>query len=388
MSQCNETYDRIARELGGFSCENAPAVVHLRNPFGLSNWTLPLLELMMVAGAVFALWWAVQRLRRFGDPTNLVLWCATVVYLFVVEIPQYFPDAFGIQDSLGVVFSHNAFTVQFLYDRLPLYIIALYPAVTTLSYEIVRVLGIFARRGGLVGALCVGFVHHCFYEVFDQIGPQLRWWAWNNDNQMNHPMLASVPMTSVFIFAVLGPVVCTALVWFFVGRKAAAGRTFGALSLTWRTLLVGALVPLGLAVLSIPSSLFGGENPNVTAQAVVFSIELVLLAVITVPVLFRQWQLTRASADGAIESNVFIRVFGPVYLGALLVFWISALPAYFGAADGITADGTPIGHLGYAVLSFVAAALFVAAAFDVTASSALRTGSDPEQSNRIRSERQ
>jgi Cytochrome P450 len=38
-------------------------------------------------------------------------------------------------------------------------------------------------------AICVGFVHHCFYEVFDQLGPQLRWWAWNTDNPLNHPML-------------------------------------------------------------------------------------------------------------------------------------------------------------------------------------------------------
>ena len=76
MSQCNETFERIAKSLGGFTCQDAPAVVRLRNPFGLSNWTLPVLELMMVAGAALALWWAIRRLRRDGDPTNLVLWFA------------------------------------------------------------------------------------------------------------------------------------------------------------------------------------------------------------------------------------------------------------------------------------------------------------------------
>ncbi|CAN5484872.1 hypothetical protein BH10ACT9_BH10ACT9_15180 [soil metagenome] len=375
MTQCNQTLDRIAGELGDFTCQNAPAVVHLRNPLALSNWTLPVLELMMVAGAVFALWWAVRRLRRDGDPINLVLWCATVIYLFVVEIPLYFPDIFGVEESLGVVFSHNVFTVQFLFDRLPLYIVALYPAVTTLSYEIVRVLGVFTRRGGLVGALCVGFVHHCFYEVFDQLGPQLRWWAWNTDNQLNHPMLASVPMTSVFIFAVLGPVVCTALVWWFVGRKAVHGPTFSVLGLSWRTLVIGALVPVGLAVLSIPSSLFGGEHANVTAQAIVFGVQLVLLAAIAIPVLATQWRHLR-HRGGADESNEFVLVFGPVYLGVLLVLWLAALPAYFGATDGVTVDGTPVGSLGYAALSFVAAALCVAAAVSVRASSAPRIYSD------------
>jgi len=38
-----------------------------------------------------------------------------------------------------VVFAHNAFTVQFLFDRLPLYIVALYPAVVTLAFQVVRI---------------------------------------------------------------------------------------------------------------------------------------------------------------------------------------------------------------------------------------------------------
>jgi hypothetical protein len=38
----------------------------------------------------------------------------------------------------------------------------------------------------------------------------------------------------------------------------------------------------------------------------------------------------------------------------------SALPAYFGATDGVTADGTPTGNLAYAAACFVVAALAVA----------------------------
>ena len=159
----------------------------------------------MVTGAVLALVHAIRRLRRDGDPTNLALWFATARLPVRHRNPLYFPNVFGIQDQLGVVFAHNVFTVQFLFDRLPLYIVALYPAVVSLAFEIVRGLGVFRDRGIVVGAICVGFVHHCFYEVFDQLGPQLRWWAWNGADPINHPMLASVPMTSMFIFATLGP---------------------------------------------------------------------------------------------------------------------------------------------------------------------------------------
>lgn len=348
--QCTDDFNAIAQHLGGFTCQHAPAFIHVRNPMALSNWTLPVLELMMVAGAVMALVHSIRRLRRDGDPINLALWFATVVYLFVIEIPLYFPNVFDVQDELGTVFAHNVFTVQFLYERLPLYIVALYPVVVTLAYEIVRSLGVFRDRGIVIGAICVGFVHHCFYEVFDQLGPQLRWWEWNSANPINHPMFASVPMTSVFIFATLGPIVVTALVLLLVGKRAPiAGWT-----LAWRTALAGALVPIGLALLSIPTSLFGGHPANTTAQAVIFSVELAIIALIALPVLIGQWHRGRR-----ISSNRFVRAFGLAYLIVLAALWVSALPAYFSAARGVTADGTPTGNLAYASICFVIAAVAV-----------------------------
>lgn len=360
MGQCNETFDQLAQELGDFTCRDAPAFIHLRNPLALSNWTLPVLELMMVIGAALALWWAVRRLRRAGDPTNLVLWVASVIYLLVVEIPLYFPDVFGVQDSVGVVFDHNVFTVQFLFERLPLYIVSLYPAVAMLAFEVVRALGVFRDRGIVAGAVCVGFVHLCFYEVFDQLGPQLRWWAWNDANPINHPMFASVPMTSLVIFAAFGPAVLTVFVMLFVGRAAQRGNRFSPVGLVWRTVAAGVLVPIGVAIVSIPSSVFGGQHPNVGAQAGVFTIELVVIAAIALPVLVRQWVAARrGNAPSAELPNGFVRIFGPIYLGVLAVLWMTALPSYFGAVNGVTDDGTPVGNLPYAATSFVLAGLAV-----------------------------
>jgi hypothetical protein len=356
--QCTAAFDAIAQALGGFTCQHAPAFIHLRNPLALSNWTLPILELMMVVGAVLALIYSIHRLRRDGDPINLALWFATVVYLFVVEIPLYFPNVFGIEDELGVVFAHNAFTVQFLFDRLPLYIIALYPAVITLAFEIVRSLGVFRERGIVMGAICVGFVHHCLYEVFDQLGPQLRWWAWNTANPINHPMLASVPMTSVFIFATLGPIVVTALVLLFVGKGVRPTAPITGWTLIWRTVVAGALVPVGVAILSIPTSLFGGHRPNTTAQAIIFALELAVIAVIALPVLVRQWRNSQ-NEHTVVFPNRFVRAFGPLYLVVLAALWIAAFHDYFTAMNGITADGTPTGSLAYAAVCFAVAALAV-----------------------------
>jgi hypothetical protein len=365
MSQCNVRFNEIAAALGHFTCTDAPAVIHIRNPFALSNPTMPVLELMMVSGAVLALWWAVRRLRRDSDPTNLVLWFASVVYLLVIEIPLYFPNLFMVENQIGVVFDHNVFTVQFMYERLPLYIIALYPAVTALAFEIVRVLGVFRNRGIVIGAVCVGVVHHCFYEVFDQLGPQLRWWAWNTQNPVNHPMLASVPMTSVFIFATLGPAVLTLLVMLLVGRNIAGGRRLSGGSLVWRTVVAGTLVPVGVAILSIPSSIFGGDQPNTTAQTVVFSLELGAFAVVAIPVLIAAWR--RGEIDRT--PNQFVRIFGPLYLGVLGILWLSALPEYLSAKGGVTSDGTPTGNVWYAAVCFVLAALWVTLAITAAARS-------------------
>ena len=351
MSQCNVTFDEIAARLGDFTCMDAPGFVHIRNPLMLSNWTLPVLELLMVSGAVFALWWAVRRLRRDGDPTNLVLRFASIVYLLVTEIPLYFPNIFMVEDQIGVVFDHNVFTVQFMYERLPLYIVALYPAVTTLAFEIVRAIGVFRVRGILIGSVCVGFVHHCCYEVFDQLGPQLRWWAWNTQNPLNRPMFASVPMTSMVIFATLGPAVLTLLVMLLVGRKAEAGARLSAAGLVWRTVVAGVLVPVGVAILSIPSSIFGGSHPNTTAQAVVFVIELAAFALIAVPALIN------GGADAS--PNRFVLIFGSVYLAVLGFLWLTALPEYVSAKGGVTGDGTPTGNVFYALVCLVAAALLV-----------------------------
>ena len=44
---------------------------------------------------------------------------------------------------------------------------------------------------------------------------------------------------------------------------------------------------------------------------------------------------------------------------------LTALPAYFGAVDGVTADGDPVGSLAYTVICVVVAGLSIAAAATV-----------------------
>lgn len=347
-AQCGPDAESLTRDLG-FDCHAVSPVVSIRLPWQLTNWTLPLLEVIIIGGAVFALVHAVRR-HRAGDPTNLSLWCASLVYLLVTEPPLYFPDWFGLDKLYGFIFAHNRFTVQFMSDRLPLYIVAFYPAFSQLAYELVRSLGIFRRRGALTGSVAVAFTCQVFYEVFDHIGPQLKWWAWNMDNHIvNHPAMGSVPMNSMLLFA---SVSMGAMTYLVVRLTGSAQRGW---SLVARILVAGVLTPLTMAIAGVPSGFFKG---NSTAQAWVLGFELALLWLAGTWILVSYLRSTDREPGEPISA--FARFYPAIYLGGMAVFWLSALPAYFAAHDGVTNDGTPIGSGPYALACFVGAGLMLA----------------------------
>ncbi|HET6166407.1 MAG TPA: hypothetical protein VFE07_06230 [Marmoricola sp.] len=344
---CEHAAEQVTRALG-FDCHDVNPVVSVRNPFDLASWTMPVLEVLIVAGAVFALVHAVRRFRA-GDPTNLALWCASLVYLFVTEPPLYFPEWFGLDKQFGFIFAHNEFTVQFMWDRLPLYIVACYPAFSQLAYEIVRTLGVFRDRGALVGSIAVAFVCQVFYEIFDQLGPQLKWWGWNDANtDVNHPALASVPMTSMLLFASVSFGAMTYLVVRLVGSRAADGRPRHGWSLGWRIVVAGALAPPAMGLFGIPSGIAG----DVTVQAWVIGIELGLVWLAGAWILVGQGRRHSRRVE---PVSPFARVYPAAYLLVMAVLWLTALPAYVDATDGVTSDGTPIGSGWYTVACFVAA---------------------------------
>lgn len=356
---CTPTFADLAARLG-FSCETAGGLVEFRNPFALENWTLPVLELTVIAGAVLAFWYAIVRLRRYNDPTNIVLWFGAIASLLIIEPPLYFPGAFGIADYVDTMFAHNVFTVDFLWGRLPLYIVAIYPAMATIAFEIVRNLGVFRRYGTLVGAICVGFVHHAFYEIFDHLGPQLRWWEWTLDHPMNQPFFDSVPLPSVVVFAALWPMSLALCVQFFVGRHVDAGRTFSGTQIVVRTVVIGVLASIGTAILPLPATAAAGISGSTTVGGVVYALELAVIAIVAIPVLYRQWRSDNPKI--AAGSNRIILGYAGLYLVVMAVLWATALPAYLGATDGVTAEGDPVGRLWYTVVCFAIAGLCLAAA--------------------------
>jgi hypothetical protein len=345
---CSEPFRRLARDLGGIACDGANPVVSLRSPASLENWTLPVVEVLMVGGAVLALAHAVRTRRRTGSPAGLALWWAAVAYVLVLEPPLYFPHQLGIAEHLDLIFVHNVFGVGFLYDRMPLYIVALYPAGIYLATALVVRLGVFERRGRLVGAVCVGVVHHCIYAPFDHLGPQLRWWAWNPDADVARPALGSVPLVSTVIFSLVGPALLV-LVWRVLVAEPSARGTLTGRAWAWRAAVTGAVTPLLLPIASAPVAyLTLAEDPDHTVMAVVLAGAVLAAAVVALPAL-AEGRRAPAPATGDRLLDRYALVHGTVYLAVFAALWLAALPDLLDARSGRTPEGAPVGSPAYAL---------------------------------------
>jgi hypothetical protein len=248
-----------------------------------------------------------------------------------------------------------------MFEHLPLYIVALYPAMAGLAYDLVQTLG-GMDANPLLGAVSVGFIYHLFYEIFDHIGPQLKWWIWNPRRESNDPAIASVPMTSAFLFATAGPAALASLVRLFVGRKAERGEPIGGWSLIGRSVAAGALVPAAVALGGVLPKLVGEERKG--AQRIVLSGLIGLTGAVAGPYLARTWAGVRsAEAPNATGRPWFSVGYGSLYLASFGALWAKkGLPGYLAAKDRITADDTPVGSLLYTLGCAALAAVAIAGA--------------------------
>jgi hypothetical protein len=352
---CSDSFRALAQELGGVSCATAHPWVNLRSPGQLRHFSMPILELVMVGGAMVALAHALRVRQTTGRAANLALWLAAVVFVLVLEPPLYFPQQIGAGDFLDVIFVHNGFSVQFLFDRMPLYVVAVYPSGMYLAYQLVARFGVFERRGRLVGAIAVGFVHQCFYEIFDHLGPQLRWWAWNPRSPYNAPALGSVPLVSMVIFAIVAPA-ALAYAWRLLVAEPEARGVLGGVRLAVRTVLAGLIAPILMAIVGAPVSLLmmapHPRQPLITAL-------LYATILVTGAVTVHAFANARANTSPPASDRFVDRYalwHGAAYLAAFSALWLAALPGLLAAVGGRTPDGAPTGNLMYAA----ACALFCA----------------------------
>ena len=361
METCTEEFARLIDGLGGLRCDGNPAVT-LTNPFSLQSWTMPVIEVLLVVGAVACLIHALRWKRAHGDSSNLVIWISAILGLLVVEPIAYFPQWFGLEETMGLTFVHNQFSVQFLYDRLPIYIVAMYPVYTYVAYVLVQRTGIFKRHNPIIGATCVAFVFHCLYEVVDTVGVQFRWWVWNEELSTSHPALGVVPYLNIQAFSLGVPFGMTLLTLLLARRPGVGGwivaRNVVLVCLfTWPVMFLSSLPAtlMDLAALSIETSRLIGTWLLIVAAGLVTAVVFVreLLARRNNPALVPE----------GVSNDYFALICVTVYLAVCVAFWGAALPDYLQANDGVTPDGAPTGSLTFGAVTFGLSIALTAAAY-------------------------
>lgn len=386
LEVCTDEFARLTTTIPNVRCDGN-AIVTLTNPLQLSNWTLPVVEWFWIAGAALCLRHAIRWYRRRGDSSNLVVWLTGITALLLIEPTSYFPQWFGLEESLGLTFVHNQFTVNFLYNRIPLYIVACYPVFLYISYILVQRTGIFARYGPLVAALSVSMAYHFLWEVVDTLGAQWLWWVWNTELPSSQPALGVVPLLNVQVFTIVMPF-SVSLVALVLCRGGRSGGWIVA-----RNVLINSVVLWPVIFLTVlPATLvdvFGG--PLDTARAVQCWVY------VGVAICVGAWAYSgayraRRSDPSLIADDVrgdFLALgWSVTYLVLAAAFWAAASPAYFSAVDGVAANGGQLGSFPYAVFAFVDSVVILWASFAATFPQRLESPvrrSDPEPRSGITS---
>ena len=251
----------------GYAMANEAAresLVWFNSPLELLTWMHPVLELVLLAGAAFALIHACMHYRRTGDLAFVGVWTATVVHAVSWEIAVFSFDRLDM-------FWHGEFTVMLYGNRLPLYIVlGYYPAIFYHSVMLSRRLGYAdGRMGRLAEALAAGLILEALYVPVDTISPVTQFWTWDHDHLSARPMWDNIPANSYlwglgygFSYAFL----CRLLLLDPARRQRLSTR-----QMLLRGAGVGLLIPvLGMVFLGPVTILIEGFAADTAATALIF----------------------------------------------------------------------------------------------------------------------
>lgn len=360
METCTDSFARLTAPLTHLQCNGNPFLT-LTNPFDLQNWTLPIIEILLTAGAIACLIHAMRWYRRRGDTTNLVVWGSLVLALVLIEPITYFPQWFGLEEYMGLTFAHGQFTVQFLYNRLPLYIVAMYPVYGYVAFVLVQRTGVLKKYNAFIGATCVATGFLVLFEVVDTVGPQWGWWIWNDQVPQSHPSIGPIPLTSIQLFSIAVPFAIAFVTLLVSRRQPRTGwriaRDIVVVSvLVWPIMMVSAMVPTLLDIVGL----------SLESARYLWLWTLIVGCLTITTYAFRGVYRARRSEPELAPVGVDHDHFGAICVGVYLVFgvmfWAAALPDYLAAQNGFTDTGLRTGNLLFAVAAFLLSIAFTVAA--------------------------
>ena len=231
--------------------------------------------------------------------------------------------------------------MQFLYDRLPLYIVAMYPFFSYAAWALVQRTGIFqALQHALVGASCVTVVFFALYEVIDMVGPSVPLVGVERDT-CRPPVpkpLGHVPYVNLQAFSVALPF-AMALATLLVCKQGRVRARIVARNVLAVCLLVWPILFLS----SLPSLLMVLTGVSVETSRIVATWLMVgAVGVVTAVAFVRAYRARRddpAHIPAGVGRDYFGLVLVGCYLAVAAMCWIAALPDYFSAKEGFALSG-------------------------------------------------
>lgn len=317
--------------------EATGSLLFFNSPGSLLDWSHIVVECIFVVGAILTIIHAVKYYRKNGSPSALYTLLGAFLYGLVMDILSYYTVE---------SFWHGEFSVMLLYNRLPLYIVFLYP---TLIYHIFMTI----RRYNftpLIEALSVGFFGGLMYMIFDNIGPQVGWWIWDLSAPSNLPYISNVPLTSYgwfFLFtgafAWLARTICWR--WVQLGQKKWMILT-GVLTLPISTILLGTLLFVPYSALAknvLPWSLMG-YKPSLGLASAVHAISYFCGGVAF---------LYNYRKPG-IERDKLLMLFPLIYLCGLLFIYLAKFSRIDHIADGLSLEPLAAGNPVVIIIAIIA----------------------------------
>ncbi len=314
------------------------ALVYFNAPSALKDWSFLAIEWMIIIGFVLTLCHAVRHSRQSGSPAALLTFTMALLYGLVMDIVSYYT----VEN-----FWHGEFSVMFLYNRLPLYIVFFYPSVMYHVYMTIR----RYEFKPATEAISTAFFAGTFYLIFDNFGPQVGWWIWDRADPTTWPYVSSVPLTSYHwfflftgAFAYIARIVC----WTWTQEGKSTGLITVALITSPITIIL-----LG-SVLFIPYNLFAKNMPpwdmmpwdaSLIGASLVHAITFFVAGLVFV----LNYKKVRAPRDK------LLMVFPLMYLVGHLYLYIAKFSLFFNiSSDGLTSEGLAVGNLLAAMMAIVA----------------------------------
>ena len=329
-----------------YAMRNPDAIVsffYYNAPASLLDWSHFAIELIFLIGFGLTVFHAVRHTRRESSYSAVYTLAGAFVYGLVMDIISYYTVE---------SFWHGEFTVMLVYNRLPLYIVFLYPA---LIYHLVMTV----RRydfSPIMEAAAVGFFGGLMYLIFDNMGPQVGWWIWDRTEASNLPFVSSVPLTSYgwyFLytgsFAWLSRKICWDRV---AGNRNSRMTLAGVALLPVFTIILGTILfmPYSILAKNVPPWNLMDYRPSMGwASAVhIFSFAAAGLAFVL------NYRRPRMKRDR------LLMVFPLTYLTGMSYLYVAKYHLFLGAtSDGLTSGGLAVGNLVAGILAIVACTAIV-----------------------------